>query len=330
WAAMFPTNPYTADKDGFGPAWTNCLFENNAELALGMFLSVQQQREKLALEITKLVHNINDAAAKKVLQDWLDHIEDGEQTFVYSDAVIFLLNEIKVEGELENSRNYILNNKEHLSKKSIWMYGGDGWAYDIGYGGVDHILASGEDVNILVVDNEVYANTGGQSSKATPKGAVAKFASSGKKTTKKDLGLIAMAYKNVYVAKVALGANMSQLIKVIKEAESYNGPSLIIAYAPCINHGITKGMNYSVKQSKDAVDSGYWNLYHYNPELMEEGKNPFVLDSKEPTKSYKDFIMSEVRYASLFRTFPQEGEKLSDEAEKEVIENTEMYKSLSE
>lgn len=330
WAAMFPTNPYTADKDGFGPAWTNCLFENNAELALGMLLSVQQQRDKLALEITKLVDHIEDAAVKQVLQDWLDNMDEGENTFAYSKPVIAALEGMKLAGEFEAARNYVLDNKEHLSKKSIWMYGGDGWAYDIGYGGVDHILASGEDVNIMVVDNELYANTGGQSSKSTPKGAVAKFASSGKKTTKKDLGLIAMAYKDVYVAKVALGANMNQLVKAIKEAEAYKGPSLIIAYAPCINHGIVKGMSYSVKQTKDAVDSGYWNLYRYNPDLIEEGKNPFIQDSKEPTKSYRDFIMSEVRYASLFRSFPEEGEKLAEEAEKEVKADVEMYKGLAE
>jgi len=330
WGAMFPTVPYTTDKDGFGPAWTNCLFENNAELSLGMFLSVEQQREKLALEITNLFDNIDDAAAKKVLNDWFENRDDGSNTFEYSTSVINLLNNIDLEGEILNSKNYILDNKEHLTKKSMWMFGGDGWAYDIGYGGLDHVLASGEDVNVLVVDNELYANTGGQSSKATPTGAVALFASSGKKTAKKDLGLIAMAYKNVYVAKVALGANMNQLVKVLKEAEAYKGPSIIIAYTPCINHGISKGMNSSVRESKEAVESGYWNLYHYNPDLIEEGKNPFVLDSKEPDKSYKDFAMGEVRYSSLFRKFPEEGEKLLSEAEKNAKENYNMYKVMSE
>lgn len=330
WASMFPTTPYTTDKDGFGPVWTNCLFENNAELSLGMFLSVQQQREKLAMEITKLHDNLDDLKAKNVLADWLENRNEGNGTFEFSRAVIDLLNNIEVNDELSSSKDYVLNNKEHLTKKSMWMYGGDGWAYDIGFGGLDHVLASGEDVNVLVVDNEVYANTGGQSSKATPTGAVALFASSGKKTAKKDLGLMAMAYKNVYVAKVALGANMNQLVKVIKEAESYKGPSIIIAYTPCINHGISKGMKCSVKQSKEAVESGYWNLYHYNPDLINEGKNPFVLDSKEPEKSYQEFAMGEVRYSSLFRTFPKEGKKLLTEAEKEAKYNYEMYKNMAE
>jgi pyruvate-ferredoxin/flavodoxin oxidoreductase len=237
---------------------------------------------------------------------------------------------LELRGELKASKEYVLNNKEHLTKKSMWMFGGDGWAYDIGYGGLDHVLASGEDVNVFVVDNELYANTGGQSSKSTPTGAVALFASSGKKSAKKDLGLIAMAYKNVYVAQVALGANMNQLIKVIKEAEAYKGPSIIIAYTPCINHGIAKGMKCSVKQSKNAVESGYWNLYHYNPDLINEGKNPLVLDSKAPTGSYRDFIMGEVRFSSLFRKDAEEGEKLAIKAEKEAKEKFEQYKSLSE
>lgn len=330
WAAMFPTVPYTTDKDGFGPVWTNCLFENNAELSLGMFLSVQQQREKLAMEIAKLHDNLNDAEAKKVLMTWLENMHEGDNTFEYSKAVINLLNNIELANELNDSKDYVLNNKEHLTKKSMWMFGGDGWAYDIGFGGLDHVLATGEDINVLVVDNEVYANTGGQSSKATPTGAVALFAASGKKAAKKDLGLMAMAYQNVYVAKVALGANMNHLIKVIKEAEAYKGPSIIIAYAPCITHGIVKGMKYSVRQSKEAVESGYWNLYRYKPDLIKEGKNPFIMDSKEPTKPYKDFTMSEVRFSSLFRTFPEEGEKLLSEAEKEANDKYEMYKNMAE
>ncbi|HQC35662.1 MAG TPA: thiamine pyrophosphate-dependent enzyme, partial [Bacillota bacterium] len=223
-----------------------------------------------------------------------------------------------------------LENSEHLSKKSMWMYGGDGWAYDIGYGGLDHVLAQGVDVNILVVDTEVYSNTGGQSSKATPIGAVAQFASSGKKTGKKDLGMLAMQYGNVYVASVALGANPAHLVKVLKEAGEYNGPSLIIAYAPCINHGIVKGMAYAQQESKLAVDSGYWFLYRYDPRLKEEGKNPFMLDSRAPSVPLREFLMGEVRYAALERTFPDEAKVLLARAEEMAKEKYLTYKAMAE
>ena len=214
-------------------------------------------------------------------------------------------------------------------KKSQWILGGDGWAYDIGYGGLDHVLASGEDVNILVFDTEVYSNTGGQSSKATPTGAVAQFAASGKPIKKKDLGAMAMTYGYVYVAQVAMGANYNQLLKALVEAESYPGPSLIIAYAPCINHGLKLGMGCTQLEEKRAVEAGYWHLYRYNPLLKEQGKNPFILDSKEPTASFRDFILSEVRYSSLTRTFPDKAEVLFEQAEKDAKERYENYKRLA-
>jgi pyruvate-ferredoxin/flavodoxin oxidoreductase len=226
--------------------------------------------------------------------------------------------------------NEILDMKEYLVKKSQWIFGGDGWAYDIGFGGLDHVLASGEDVNVLVFDTEVYSNTGGQSSKATPTAAVAQFAAAGKHTKKKDLGRIAMSYGYVYVAQVAMGANQNQLIKALIEAESYPGPSLIIAYAPCINHGIRGGMGTSQLREKQAVEAGYWHLYRYNPLLKEEGKNPFILDSKAPSADFKEFLMSEVRYSSLTKTFPDRAEELFDKAAKDAQERYETYKKLAE
>lgn len=220
--------------------------------------------------------------------------------------------------------------KEYLIKKSMWIFGGDGWAYDIGFGGLDHVLASGEDVNVLVMDTEVYSNTGGQSSKATPTAAVAKFAASGKRVGKKDLGMIAASYGYVYVAQVSMGANKNQLLKALNEAEQYDGPSLIIAYSPCINHGIKGGMGNSQEQEKDAVDSGYWHLYRYNPVLKEEGKNPFILDSKEPKEDFIEFLNTEVRYTSLKRTFPEIAEELFKKAENDAKERYEKYKKMAE
>jgi len=220
--------------------------------------------------------------------------------------------------------------KDHLVKKTYWIFGGDGWAYDIGYGGLDHVLASGEDVNVLVMDTEVYSNTGGQSSKATPCAAVAKFASAGKKIRKKDLGMMAMSYGYVYVAQIALGADMAHTLKVIKEAEAYKGPSLIIAYAPCINHGIKEGMEKSVQEAKKAVESGYWHLYRYNPDLVDEGKNPFILDSAEPTRPFREFLMGEVRYDSLRTTFPDVAEELFISAEQYAKVRYDSYKRLAD
>jgi pyruvate-ferredoxin/flavodoxin oxidoreductase len=220
--------------------------------------------------------------------------------------------------------------KDYLVKKSVWVFGGDGWAYDIGYGGLDHVIASGEDINIMVYDTEVYSNTGGQSSKATPMGAVAKFAASGKKVNKKDLGLMAITYGYVYVAQIAMGASQRQTLKAIQEAESYKGPSVIIAYSPCINHGIRIGMGKSQLREKQAVDAGYWHLYRHNPLLENDGSNPFILDSKEPKESFRDFLMGEVRYSSLTKTFPEIAEDLFTRAEKNAKAKYEKYKAMAE
>jgi len=232
--------------------------------------------------------------------------------------------------EADELKDMILQLKDYLVKKSVWVFGGDGWAYDIGYGGLDHVLASRDDINVMVFDTEVYSNTGGQSSKATPKGAVAKFAASGKKVKKKDLGLMAITYGYVYVAQIAMGASHRQTLKAFLEAEKYRGPSMIIAYSPCINHGIYAGMGCSQQREKEAVEAGYWHLYRYNPELTKEGKNPFILDSKKPTASFKDFLMGEVRYASLTKTFPDIAKDLFGKAEKEAKEKYEKYRAMSE
>jgi pyruvate-ferredoxin/flavodoxin oxidoreductase len=329
WGAACPSVPYTTNHEGKGPAWSNSLFENNAEFSLGMVLAVKQQRERMAMQIEHLKEEIGntDAALTKAIDEYMEKKDCMDCTMKVSDELVKALEASDVKSEY---KDFILHNKEHLSKKSMWMYGGDGWAYDIGYGGLDHVLASGEDVNILIVDTEVYSNTGGQSSKATPVGAVAQFAASGKKTAKKDLGMLAMAYGYVYVAQVALGANPAQLIKAMKEAEEYHGPSIIIAYAPCINHGIVKGMSTAMEESKKAVEAGYWFLYRYNPLLKEEGKNPFILDSKEPKADYREFLMGEVRYASLLRTFPESGEKLLQQAEAGAKEKYQSYKEMAE
>ena len=327
WGAACPSVPYTTNKDGRGPAWSNSLFENNAEFSLGMCLAVQQQRKRLVAKIEAFRATTQDEAVKAAIDAYLAGMDDTDLTREVSDALVAAL---EANNEADANRDYILNNKEHLSKKSMWMYGGDGWAYDIGFGGLDHVLASGEDVNILIVDTEVYSNTGGQSSKATPVGAVAQFAASGKKTAKKDLGLLAMSYGYVYVAQVAMGADQAQLIKAMKEAEAYKGPSIIIAYAPCINHGIVKGMGCAQEEAKRAVEAGYWFLYRYNPELKEQGKNPFTLDSKEPSKDFREFLMGEVRYASLLRAFPESGEKLLQQAETGSKEKYLSYKTMAE
>ena len=311
WGFSVPSYPYTTKPNGRGPALSNSLFENNAEYSLGMVLSIRQQRLRLAREVQELLAETHDEELRTALQAWLDGFEDKERTIELSDAVIEALKGCPETGELIDK---VRGAQDQLVKKSMWMYGGDGWAYDIGYGGLDHVLASGEDVNILVVDTEVYSNTGGQSSKATPLGAVAQFAASGKKTAKKDLGMLATQYQNVYVASVALGADPAQYIKALKEAEAHDGPSLIVAYAPCINHGIVKGMAYAQEESKLAVKSGYWVLYRYDPKLRLEGKNPFMLDFTDPKYDLREFLMGEVRFNSLQRTFPEKAEALLSEA----------------
>lgn len=329
WGGSAPSMPYTVNKDGRGPAWANSLFEDNAEFGLGMFSAVKQMRSGLKdkLEALKGI----DASVAGVVDKWVETMEDGENSRAASDAVVeALTNYAGTDAEAKNIVSYVLENKDQLAKKSQWIFGGDGWAYDIGYGGLDHVLASGEDVNVLVFDTEVYSNTGGQSSKATPTGAVAQFAASGKRVKKKDLGMMAMSYGYVYVAQVAMGADKNQLVKALVEAEKYHGPSLIIAYAPCINHGLKGGMSGAQSEIKRAVDAGYWHMYRFNPELKAEGKNPFVLDSKEPTASFRDFLLSEVRYSALQRTFPEIAEELFQKCEEDAKARLESYQKRAE
>lgn len=326
WGGSAPSTPYTFNDKGCGPAWANSLFEDNAEFGYGMFLGTSQIREKIVDWANELVEENIDDELTKALVNWMETKDSGDESKVSTAALIPLLEKFKS----NNVAAEILNKKEFLIKKSQWIFGGDGWAYDIGFGGLDHVIASGDDVNILVFDTEVYSNTGGQSSKATPTAAVAKFAASGKKIKKKDLGRIAMTYGYVYVAQIALGANMNQTIRAIKEAEAYPGPSLIIAYSPCINHGIRGGMTYSIEQEKKAVATGYWHLYRYNPLLKDEGKNPFVLDSREPTESFIDFLSSEVRYTSLKNTFPEIAKEYFEKADKDAKEKYQIYKKMAE
>ena len=316
WGSAMPGIPYTVNKQGFGPAWTNSLFENNAELCLGMYLSVRQQRNLLREKVETLSAQATGALGE-ACSAWLSAYDDPAASRAASNTLIGLLQQ-------ENSiqANEILRSADMLSKKTFWMYGGDGWAYDIGFGGLDHVIASGENVNVFIVDTEMYSNTGGQSSKATPVGAVAKFASSGKKSSKKDLGAILMTYGNVYVAQVAMGADPSQLIRAVREAEEYDGPSVIIAYTPCASHGICLGMENVQQEMKRAVDSGYWLLYRYDPRR----EHPFQLDSKEPSMPYTDFLDGEVRYASLRRTFPQNAQELFAKGSQEAALRYQKYK----
>jgi pyruvate-ferredoxin/flavodoxin oxidoreductase len=322
--------PYCTNKNGHGPAWANSLFEDSAEYGFGMYLGVKQIRNKLAGLCKELLQADIPDGVKEAVNLWLAKMFDGEGSKPASAELIKALESFQpVDSRLETIVKEILDNREFLVKKSQWIYGGDGWAYDIGYGGLDHVLASNEDVNVLVLDTEVYSNTGGQSSKSTPTGAVAQFAASGKVTKKKDLGMMAISYGYVYVAQVAMGASQTQLIKALVEAERYPGPSLIIAYAPCINHGLKLGMGCSQLEQKNAVAAGYWHLYRYNPLLKKEGKNPFILDSKEPTASYREFIMGETRYSSLVSTFPERAKVLFEQAEESARERYENYKRLA-
>ena len=321
-----PSVPYCVNEQGQGPTWANSLFEDNAEYGYGMALAVNQIRHKLADLMKEGLDMDLPAELKEAFQAWIDGKDDAKASKKASYELIPLLDAAKGNPVVDE----IIMKKDYLVKKSQWIFGGDGWAYDIGFGGLDHVLASGEDVNILVMDTEVYSNTGGQSSKASPAGAVAKFATSGKKVRKKDLGRMMITYGYVYVAQVGMGADKNQLIKALKEAEAYPGPSLIIAYTPCIAHGIGGGMGKTQEQTKKAVEAGYWHLYRYNPLLKEEGKNPFVLDSKEPKASFQEFLNSEVRYASLKKTFPKEAETLFAMCEKDAQERFENYKKLAE
>jgi pyruvate-ferredoxin/flavodoxin oxidoreductase len=321
-----PSTPYTHNKTGQGPAWANSLFEDNAEYGYGLSLGANKLRDRITLRMKDAIAaNTVTAETKTVFEAWLGVKDNAEASRLASANVIEACKKDK-SGITEE----ILSLKQYLIKKSHWIFGGDGWAYDIGYGGLDHVIASGEDVNILVLDTEVYSNTGGQSSKSTPAGAVAKFAASGKKIRKKDLGMMAMSYGYVYVAQVAMGANNAQFFKAIKEAEAFPGPSLIIAYSPCINHGLRDGMGKTQAQTKDAVAAGYWHNYRYNPTLESEGKNPFILDSKEPDWSkFQDFLKTEVRYTSLIQAFPEEADILFKAAEENAKWRYKSYQRLA-
>jgi len=323
-----PTCPYTVNKQGHGPAWANSLFEDNAEFGFGMNLATTHRRERLL--IRQLAEGCGDEV-KAICNAWLENKDDAEGSRKAAPAVVKMAEECMNCGcECDEICKEIYDLRDLLVKKSQWIFGGDGWAYDIGYGGLDHVLAMDEDVNVLVMDTEVYSNTGGQSSKATPTGSVAKFAAAGKRTKKKDLGMMAMSYGYVYVAKVCMGANPNQLLKAMVEAEAYKGPSLIIAYAPCINHGIKAGMNKVQDEAKRAVEAGYWPLYRYNPDLAAQGKNPFTLDSKPATGDYKEFILGENRYAALKQQFPEEAATLFARAEQEAKDKYDYYKKLND
>ncbi|MDF2538157.1 MAG: nifJ [Herbinix sp.] len=331
WAASAPSTAYTINREGKGPSWANSLFEDNAEYGFGMYLAVTQIRNKLEVDMRKLIDMNVEEKVKEALHDWIHYKNDGKTSEEVSNKVLDVLEHfVSTDVEANQLVNNIKNNGDYLTKRSIWMLGGDGWAYDIGYGGLDHVMASGEDVNVLVFDTEVYSNTGGQASKSTPTAAIAKFAASGKKQGKKDLARMMMTYGNVYVAQVGINADNSQLIKAFREAEEHHGPSIVIAYSPCINHGIKEGMGRSMATIKKAVQCGYWHLFRYNPALKEQGKNPFVLDSKEPTESFREFISGQVRYSSLEKSFPEKAEELFVMAENHAKEKYRIYKQMAE
>lgn len=326
WGASAPSMPYTKNCKGHGPSWANSLFEDNAEYGLGMFLGVKQSRERVADMMQEALKLPVSNELKATMEDWLANVDEGEGSRERAEKLQTLLAAEKAGQPLLEE---LAANSRFFVKRSHWIFGGDGWAYDIGYGGLDHVLASGEDVNVLVFDTEVYSNTGGQSSKATPTAAIAKFAASGKKTKKKDLGMMAMSYGYVYVAQIAMGADKNQTLKAIAEAEAYPGPSLIIAYAPCINHGLKSGMGASQMETKKAVDCGYWAMYRFNPDLKEKGENPFILDSKEPTADFNEFLMGEVRYASLRKQYPEKAEALFAKTKADAMERLSNYKRLA-
>ena len=327
WGGSAPSMPYCKDENGRGPAWANSLFEDNAEFGMGMILAVKKVRNTLKARMESAIEKGVDAKLADAFKAWIDGMNDAEKSKAAASDIKDLIKSADLTmPELKE----ISDRTDFLVKRSQWAFGGDGWAYDIGYGGLDHVLASGEDINIFVVDTEVYSNTGGQSSKATPTAAVAKFAASGKKVKKKDLGMIATTYGYVYVAQIAIGSNMNQAIKAIKEAEAYPGPSLIIAYAPCINHGIKVGMANTILEEKKAVETGYWHLWRFNPELKEKGENPFILDSKEPTGAVTDFMNGENRYLLLKKAHPEIAAQLFEKAEKDLKDRYEVYKRMAD
>lgn len=326
WGGSAPSTPYTVNKDGKGPAWANSLFEDNAEYGYGMFLAQDTLRKRVAAVIEDVAANTSDAKLKELAKAYLDSMSCGKTN---SAAASALVAEAAKHADKCDKCKMIVDYKDYLNKKSMWVFGGDGWAYDIGFSGLDHVIASGEDVNIMVFDTEVYSNTGGQSSKSTPTGAIAQFAAAGKEQKKKDLAGIAMSYGYVYVAHIAQGADYNQCLKAITEAESYPGPSIVIAYAPCINHGIKTGMGSAQTEEKRAVEAGYWHLFRFDPRLRAEGKNPFQLDSKAPTADYKDFLMGEVRYNSLARQNPERAKVLFEKAANNAKERYDYLCKLS-
>ena len=328
WGSSVPSMPYCTNNNGEGPAWASSLFEDAAEYGYGMLLATKSNKFLLETLMKKFLELKVSTPLNDAFNEWLENNDDFEESKKAAIKIESLIANETDNDEANKIIERIKSLKDYLVKKSVWIYGGDGWAYDIGFSGVDHVLASGDDINIIVFDTEVYSNTGGQSSKATPLAAVAKFAASGKKVRKKDLGLMMTTYGYVYVAQVAMGANQAQTLKAIKEAESYHGPSLIIAYAPCINHGLKAGMGKTQRREKEAVASGYWHLWRFNPLLKEEGKNPFSLDSKDPTESFQEFLQGEVRYASLKKAFPEDADRLYAEAEEAAKERLESYKKM--
>ena len=332
WGGSAPSTPYTVNHEGKGPSWANSLFEDNAEFGYGMMLGVKQMRNKIAETMQTLLTMDICESAKEAFNAWLEVREDGEASKAASEKVLEVLAGTCscADEEVKSLLAEIESRKDYLVKRSQWILGGDGWAYDIGYGGLDHVLASGENVNVLVFDTEIYSNTGGQASKSTPVAAMAKFAAAGKRSKKKDLGMMAMSYGNVYVAQVGMGADKNQLMKAIIEAEKHDGPSLIIAYSPCISHGIKEGMGRAQANIEKAVKAGYWHLYRYNPQLKAEGKNPFTLDSKEPTESFREFLMGQVRYAAIAKQYPDVAEELFNMAEENAKERYNNYKRLAE
>jgi pyruvate-ferredoxin/flavodoxin oxidoreductase len=327
WGGSAPSTPYTTNKAGKGPAWANSLFEDNAEYGYGMFLAQNTLRNRAINKVKALYEVAEKPEVKEIIKNYLDTVDDAKANAVATEKLVKAIEDC---GCCRPEGKEVLACKDYLSKKSMWIFGGDGWAYDIGFGGLDHVIASGENVNIFVFDTEVYSNTGGQASKSTPTGAIAQFAAAGKVVKKKDLAGIAMSYGYVYVAHIAMGANPAQCLKAIQEAEAYDGPSLIIAYAPCINHGIKTGMATAQAEEKKAVEAGYWHLYRYNPALKLDGKNPFSLDSKAPKvdEKYKEFLMGEVRYNSLARSNPERAEKLFNQAVENAKERYDYLQRL--
>ena len=327
YSASVPSTPYRTNEKGHGPAWANSLFEDFCEFGLGMTIADEKMRARVTGFVEEALADDAVAADVKALyREWLDNRNDGPRSRELADKIL-----AAIEHSDNEADKRVKNLGQYLVKRSQWIVGGDGASYDIGFGGLDHVIASGKNVNILVIDTEVYSNTGGQASKATPIGAIAKFAAAGKRIRKKDLGLIASTYGYVYVAQVAMGADNAQCLKAIREAEAYDGPSVIIAYAPCINHGLKAGMGKSQAEEAKAVSCGYWHLWRYNPMLEAEGKNPFTLDSKEPNwDEFEDFLKGEVRYASVLKQYPDEAEELFKAAKENALWRYNNYRRLAQ